>query len=29
MDQQLEDEFDEANNEDGLKVLGIAFSTEQ
>ncbi|XP_005089175.1 transcription elongation factor SPT6 isoform X2 [Aplysia californica] len=27
MDQQLEDEFDEANNEDGLKVLGIAFST--
>ncbi|GFO10563.1 LOW QUALITY PROTEIN: transcription elongation factor spt6, partial [Plakobranchus ocellatus] len=27
MDQQVEDEFDEANNEDGLKVLGIAFST--
>uniref|UniRef100_A0A2C9JN03 Transcription elongation factor spt6 n=1 Tax=Biomphalaria glabrata TaxID=6526 RepID=A0A2C9JN03_BIOGL len=27
MDQQLEDEFDESNNEDGLKVLGIAFST--
>jgi len=29
MDQQLEEEFDEANNEDGLKVLGIAFSSEQ